>query len=398
MLGSVAHRAEFGTHAVFGDHRAGDLGRHLDVGDRTGGRLPEHQFLGGPPTHREHQSGDHLRTGHQTLVVFGHRYRVPAGPAAGQDGDLVDRFDVGHRPGRQGVAALVVGGDLLLHLTDDPALAPGTADHPVDGLLQGGAGDDRPVLPGGEQRGLVDDVGEVGAGHPDGALGQSVEIGVGGQRLAVRMHPQHGLTAGEVGAGHRDLAIEAARPQQGGVEDVGPVGGRDQDDALALAEAVHLDQQLVEGLLALVMAAAEARTALPAHRVDLVDEDDARRVLLGLLEQVTHPRGADADEHLHEVRARDGEERHTRFAGHRAREQGLAGAGRAVQQHALGDLRAQGLIPAGVLEEVLDLVELLDRLVGTRDVGEGGLRHILGQQLGLGLAESETHPAAGLHP
>ena len=296
------------------------------------------------------------------------------------------------------MAALVVGGDLLLGLADHPALSPGTADHPVDGLLQCGAGDDRPVLPGGEQRGLVDDVGEVGAGHADGALGQSVEIRVGGQRLTVRMHPQHGLAAGEVGAGHRDLAVETARPQQRGVEDVGPVGGRDQDDALALTEAVHLDQQLVEGLLALVMAAAEARTALPAHRVDLVDEDDARRVLLGLFEQVTYPRGADADEHLHEVRTRDGEERHTRFAGHGAREQGLAGAGWAVEQHALGDLRAQGLIAAGVLEEILDLVELLDRLVGTGDVGEGGLRHVLGQQLGLGLAESKAHPAAGLHP
>ena len=301
VLGAVPHRAELGTHAVFGDHRAGDLGRHLDVGDRPGGRLAEHQFLGGPPTHREHQPGDHLRTGHQTLVVLGHRHRVPAGPAAGQDGDLVDRLDVRHRPSGEGVAALVVRGDLLLGLADDPALAPGTADHPVDGLLQCRAGDDRPVLPGSQQRGLVDDIGEVGAGHADGALGQPVEIGIGGQRFAVRMHPQHGLAAGQVGAGHRDLAVEAARPQQGGIEDVGPVGGGDQDDALALTEAVHLDEQLVERLLALVMAAAEAGSALPAHRVDLVHEDDARRVLLGLLEQVPHPGGPDADEHLHEI-------------------------------------------------------------------------------------------------
>jgi hypothetical protein len=41
-------------------------------------------------------------------------------------------------------------------------------------------------------------------------------------------------------------------------------------------EAVHLDQELVEGLLALVVAAAEARAAMTAHGIDLVDEDDAR--------------------------------------------------------------------------------------------------------------------------
>ena len=165
----------------------------------------------------------------------------------------------------------------------------------------------------------------------------------------------------------------------------------------ALAEAVHLDQQLVERLLALVVAAAQTGAALAADRVDLVDEDDARAVLLGLLEQVTNPGGADADEHLDEVRAGDGEERHARLAGDRSGQQRLAGAGRAVQQDALGDLGAQRLIPRRVLQEVLDLVELLDRLVDACDVGERGLGHVLGQLLGPGLAEAEAHPATGLH-
>ena len=260
-----------------------------------------------------------------------------------------------------------------------------------------GAGDDGAVLAGGQQRGLVDDVGQVGAGHADGALGQPVQVGVGGDRLALRVHPQHRAAAGEVGVGHRDLPVEAAGPQQRRVEDVGPVGGRDQDDALPVAEAVHLDQQLVEGLLALVVAAAEAGAALAADGVDLVDEDDARAVLLGLLEQVAHPGGADADEHLDEVRTGDGEERHAGLTGDGAGQQRLAGAGRAVEQHALGDLGAERLVARRVLQEVLDLVELLDRLVDACDVGERGLRHVLGELLGPRLAEAEAHPAAGLH-
>ena len=165
----------------------------------------------------------------------------------------------------------------------------------------------------------------------------------------------------------------------------------------ALAEAVHLDQQLVQRLLALVVAAAEAGAALAADRVDLVDEDDARAVLLGLLEHVAHPGGADADEHLDEVRTGDREERHAGLTRDSARQQRLAGAGRAVEQHALGDLGAQRLIPRRVLQEVLDLVELLDRLVDTGHVGERGLGHVLAQLLGLRLAEPEAHPAAALH-
>ena len=69
----------------------------------------------------------------------------------------------------------------------------------------------------------------------------------------------------------------------------------------AFAEAVHLDEQLVERLLAFVVAAAHACAALTADRVDLVDEDDARAVLFGLLEHVAHAGGADTDEHLDEV-------------------------------------------------------------------------------------------------
>ena len=146
----------------------------------------------------------------------------------------------------------------------------------------------------------------------------------------------------------------------------GPVGGGDEDDVVLHLEAVHLDEQLVQRLLALVVAAAEAGAAVAADGVDLVHEDDAGRVLLGLLEQVTHARGAHAHEHLDEVRAGDREERHAGLAGDGAREQRLAGARRAVEQHALRDARAERLELLRVLEELLDLVELLDRLVDAR--------------------------------
>src|SRR5690606_21892987 len=96
-------------------------------------------------------------------------------------------------------------------------------------------------------------------------------------------------------------AVEAAGPQQRGIEHVRAVGGGDDDDTLVALEAVHLDQQLVEGLLALIVPTAEPGTAMPTHRIDLVDEDDARGMLLGLLEHGADARGANADEHLDEV-------------------------------------------------------------------------------------------------
>ena len=52
------------------------------------------------------------------------------------------------------------------------------------------------------------------------------------------------------------------------------------------AELVHLNQQLVEGLLALV-ARSEAGAAPAADRVNLVYENNARGILLSLVKQVT---------------------------------------------------------------------------------------------------------------
>src|SRR3546814_5645394 len=98
------------------------------------------------------------------------------------------------------------------------------------------------------------------------------------------------LTALDVGAGDDDLAVEATRAQQRGVEHVGAVGRGDDDDAFIRFEAVHLDEQLVQRLLALVVAVAEAGAAMAADRVDFVDEDDARRVALRLFEHVADAR------------------------------------------------------------------------------------------------------------
>ena len=113
-----------------------------------------------------------------------------------------------------------------------------------------------------------------------------------------------------------------------------------------------------------------AHAARPPQRVQLVDEDDARRRLPRLLEQVAHPRGADAHEHLDELGAVGGEERHARLAGHRARQQRLAGAGRPHQQDAARDMRAQPGELLRPLQEIDDLVQFVLRLVHAGHVGE----------------------------
>ena len=206
------------------------------------------------------------------------------------------------------------------------------------------------------------------------------------------------LAAADVGQLHIDLAVETARTQQGGVQDVRPVGGRDHDHAQVGLEAVHLDQHLVQGLLALVVAAAQAGATLAADGVDFIDEDDARRVLLGVLEHVAHAGRAHADEHFDEVGAGNREERHLGFAGNALGQQRLAGAGGADQQQAARDAPAQLLEFLRVLQEVDDFLDFFFRFVAACNVGEGHLVVVLVEHARLALAEAEGAAlAAALH-
>jgi hypothetical protein len=70
----------------------------------------------------------------------------------------------------------------------------------------------------------------------------------------------------------------------------------------------------------------DRRGAAPGStdRVQLVDEDDGRGDLLGLLEQVTYPAGPNPDDHLDELGRRHREERHVRLARDRPSQQRLA--------------------------------------------------------------------------
>ena len=202
------------------------------------------------------------------------------------------------------------------------------------------------------------------------------------------------LTALDIRQAHVDLTVKAARTQQSLIQNVGAVGGRHDDDAVVGLKAVHFHQQLVQGLLAFIVAAAQTGTALTAHSIDLINEDDAGHGLLGLIEQVTHAGCTHADVHFHKVRAGNGIERHTSLTSAGTGQQGLTGARRAYQQNAVGNAGTQSVELFGALEELHDLFQLFLFLVLTGNIGKGSRLFVLVLILHLGLANVHDPAAA----
>ena len=139
----------------------------------------------------------------------------------------------------------------------------------------------------------------------------------------------------------------------------------------------------------------------PADGVELVDEDDGRRRLLGLLEQVADPAGPDPDDHLDELRGRHREEGDARLAGQSPGQQGLARPRRPRQQHALGDGGAEAAVPLGVLQEVDDLGDLVFHVVDAGHVLEAhplALFGFVALRLGAADAADPAGAEAAGHP
>ena len=207
------------------------------------------------------------------------------------------------------------------------------------------------------------------------------------------MHFENRLATLEIGQLHLDPTVEAPGAQQCLVEALGTVRSGQDHHTLAAVKPVHLGQQLVERLFALVVAA-DGRIPALADGVDLVDEDDAGSLLACLTEEVTHLGRTHTDEHLHELRARNGEKRHPGLARNGSRDERLARTRRADQQGSLGQRGPDLGISGGIVQEIDDLAQGLLSLVLTGHIGKRGLH--VGIGIDLRPAAAERHEVAAL--
>ena len=394
--GLQSHHVEVVAHAVAGQHGAGKLRCLFDVVGRAGGDGAEDDFLRRAAAGQGSDLIFQLGLIHQVVVALFHLHGVAqrAG-GAGDDGDLLHRGRVGLFCRHKGVADLVVGHDALFLVGEDGVLLLVARDDHLDALLKVGLGHALAARADGPQGSFVDDVGQLGAGCTGGHPGHDAEIDAGGQRDLLGVDFQDLLAALQVGQLHGHPAVEAAGAGEGRVKGFRAVGGRQNDDAVVPLKTVHLGQKLVQGLFALVVAAVLAAVALLADGVDLVDEDDAGGLFLGLFEQVADLGSAHAHEHLDEFRTGHREEGHVGFTGHGLGQHGLAGARRADEQDALGHLGADVLVLAGVVQVVNDLLQVLLGLVLTGHIREVDALGGLDVDLGVGFSHAAKHHGVG---
>src|SRR3569833_854953 len=275
----VSERTELVRQTPLRDHVAREIGRPLDVvrSARRHRLGPEDQFFGNTAAKQRCNRTLEPALREAVAILFRQELRDAQRATARDDGHFVYRVVLGDSHTDDGMTGLVISRHLLLGLAHHHGAPLGAHHDLVLRTLELVHAHHALVGARGEQGGLVHEVGEVGAGEAWRTAGDIAWLHVVVQLNTPHVYTHNLLTASHVWHRHHDLPVEAARAQQGRIQDVRPVRGGDDNGALIAFEAIHLVQQLVQGLLTLVVPTAQPRTAVPANGVDLVDENGARR-------------------------------------------------------------------------------------------------------------------------
>ena len=297
----------------------------------------------------------------------------------------------------QSMADFVVSDGPLFIVRQDGVLLLIAGDDDFNAFFQVSLADGIAVVADGAQSRFIDDIGQFGAGSAGGHAGDGVEIDVVAEDDFLGMGLEDGFTACQVRQFDRDAAVETAWPQQGRVKRFRPVRRCQDDDVVVGVEAVHFRQQLVQRLFPFAVAHGIA-CALLTDSVDFIDEDDARRFLFGLLEEVADLGSPHADEHFHEFRPGNGEEGYTGFASDGFGQHGLAGARRADEEDAFRHLGPDFGVFIGMVEKIDNFRQVFLGFIFTGDVIEMDAvsRRDIDLDLVLG-AEHEGIAAAAVH-
>src|SRR5262249_46043323 len=154
-------------------------------------------------------------------------------------------------------------------------------------------------------------------------------------------------------------------------------------------KAIHLDQQLIESLLTLIVHGADMNTPLPPNGVQLINENYARGFVLGLLEKITHARRADTNEHFNEIAATQRIERNMRLACDCLGEQRLARARGPNQQHTLRNVGSDRFITLRMFQKINHLLKLVLGFFAPGYVAESHARFFFCNQSSLAFAKTQ---------
>ena len=340
---------------------------------------------------RNHEVGQTGRSGDQArvqLLLIWHETGVTTCRSPGKNRDLIQFVGSRQQGCHEGMTDFVIS-DQSFFGTVLKGLGTEAHGDAFQGPFQLAIADEGLLFTGREDGCLVDQVGQLSTGETRCSASPCRQIDLGIQRSRSRMNAKNLLTAAAIRQRHVDAPIKASWTGEGCIQHISSVGGCQQNHPRIVGKTIHFREQLVQGLLPLVIPSTDSGTALTTDGVNLIDEHDAWGLLLRLTEQITDPTGPDPDKQLNEFGGGHRKERHLRFTGDGTGQECFSSARGTHEQHATGNLGAKTGERFRLLKEGDHLLELLLGVVDAGNVLKAHLKILLGLQPWLTAAETK---------
>mmetsp|Transcript_14690 Transcript_14690/g.41334 ORF Transcript_14690/g.41334 Transcript_14690/m.41334 type:complete len:292 (+) Transcript_14690:196-1071(+) len=239
-------------------------------------------------------------------------------------------------------------------------------------------GDSHAAFPERQEAGLSAHSLDVSAGELILCHDELLQVDVVAQRHFPCMNLEDAALSLSIREGKLDLPVNTARPDQRRVQALDAVSRHDDLDITHGIKSIHLVEQLKHCALDLALPTALTVVALRADCVNLVDEHNGGRQVIGDPEKLPHQLGPVSEVLLDELAAHDSEESSRSGVGDGLCKESLPCSRLAVKDHSLWRLYANVLVELRVCQWQLDcLLDFLDLCLQTTDVCVGLKRRLV---------------------
>src|SRR5690606_10345829 len=188
------------------------------------------------------------------------------------------------------------------------------------------------------------------------------------------MYFQYRFATDLVGEIDHHATVKASGSEQCFVEYIGLIGRGQYNDTFATRKAIHLSEDLIEGLFLFARSTDCHRSTRATDSVEFVDENNRRRVFTRLLEKIAYPCSANPHNHLDKLRRAHGKERHASRTCDGTREKGFTRSRGSDKEHSSRGCASETCILLGILKKIHDLDQFIFCLVDTSHIVEGDFR------------------------
>ena len=316
----------------------------------------------------------HFPSGIKHLVFLRQRHCIArCSHSRRNNGNCINRLHIRQHVKQNGMAGLMISCNLFLLIRNNFTALLCSDSHLNKGLSNIFLNQISTSIFSRQNSRLIQQVFQLCTCKTSCSLSNLMKIHIVSQRFILGMNLQNLFSSFHIRNSHRHLAIKTSGTQDSRIQDIHAVGSCHNNNAFVDPKAIHLYQQLIQGLFSLIMSTAHTGTSTSCHCINLINKNDTGSVILTILKEVTNPGSAHAHKHFHEIRSGNRKKRNTCFSSHSFSQQCFTGSRRSHQKHTLGNSGSYLSIFLRFLQKIYDFHQIFFFFIKTSHILEGHL-------------------------